>query len=154
MKDSLASHPLVSLLFYFLGADVNKNKTETLKMVDETESMNDPMKQRTLSWKDEKVNGGSLSTTSTFKFDHLGEFADVAGPDQVLRSDDEQRGPLKPKVLHRGSQEDNGSPNNLKDWGFFVSITPPTSELYSSVSKKGNGTSSPPSSSAASSNAP
>lgn len=155
-RASLASHPLVSLLFWALGQDVEGERDGAKKQMDDNDDANDGT-VRTLSWKDEKVQGGSLTMTSTFRFE---EFADVAGPDMLLRSEADV--PLRPKVLHRINNQGEGdadsdaadkkdrlTPNSPNNWGFFVSITPPTAEIFSAA-KKGSATSSssaPPSSS-------
>ena len=92
-RASLASHPLVSLLFWALGQEVEGGRDGAKKQVDDDEDFE--LEGRTLSWKDEKVQGGSLTMTSTFRFE---EFADVAGPDMLPRP--EVRVAFRAKGLH------------------------------------------------------
>lgn len=142
-------HPLVSLLFWALGQDMQKGEqSDSQQEAEEAAAMNDPLKDRTLSWKDEKINGAPLTTTNTW----IDDFGEVEAPDVPLKGPEEFKGPLKPKVLQnkdngaRSSSTDSsgggspggggGSPNN---WGFFVSITPPQSELYGKASTSAAG---------------
>lgn len=120
-----------------------KNSREgTLKLDrEEEDEMNDPLKERTLSWKDEKVNGGSLTTTNTWFDDFAVEVSDIP-----LKTMEEFKGPLKPKVLNTIAQMDGDndcgldssshggrSPQSPNNWGFFVSITPPQAEIFAKV---------------------
>ena len=143
LKEQLlkSRHPLVSLLFWALGQDMQKGEQSDLQQeAEEAAAMNDPLKDRTLSWKDEKINGAPLTTTNMY----IDDFGGVEGPDMPLKGPEDAKGPLKPKALLNSSNTDSagggspsaggGSPNN---WGFFVSITPPQSELYAKASAAG-----------------
>ena len=127
-----AQHPLVTLLFWALGQDIKKGSETSLPLAgDEDPALNDPLKERTLSWKDEKINGAPLTTTNTW----IDDFGEVEAHDIPLKKEEDFKGPLKPKVLmvqagESSSAAAEGSPNSPNNWGFFVSITPPQAELF------------------------
>jgi len=133
MKEPLKAHPLVSLLFWALGQDLKRGSETTLHSENEGDT-NDPLQERTLSWKDEK--NGPLTTTNTW----IDDFGEVEAKDIPLKGESEFKGPLKPKVLSKmekggnertSSSDGGGSPNSPNNnWGFFVSITPPQAEIF------------------------
>jgi len=130
---AMQQHPLVRLMFWALGQDPLPNGCETSLPTEGEEAGADGLKERTLSWKDEK-QGAPLTTTNTW----IDDFGEVEGQDVPLKGSSSSA--LKPKALlnresrNSGSGSDPGSPN----WGFFVSITPPQADLFAKL-REGSG---------------
>jgi len=127
------AHPLVGLLFWMMGKDLKaEGEVQAGKEKERSEENRDQIgaeqiQRRSLSWKDDTPDG-ALATWH--------EFADVKAPDVAIASEKPQNSSLKSgTTLHRkqntiidDEDEDTKkrrSPNS-PNWGFFVSITPPT----------------------------
>jgi hypothetical protein len=129
------SHPLVGLLFWMMGKNLEEEVKETKNLTQQEEEIasSERIQRRSLSWKDEHPN----ELLETWH-----EFVDVKGPDIALTdSTDPDKSSLKagtmlsrkPSTLGDEDDEEDKkrySPNS-PNWGFFVAITPPT-DLYPS----------------------
>lgn len=142
-SESSASHPLVGLLFWMMGKNLQEEASQFAKedrdnnlTQQEEDIASERIQRRSLSWKDEQPN----ELLETWH-----EFVDVKGPDIALTTDggDPDKSSLKagttlsrrPSTL--GDEDDEEvkkrcSPNS-PNWGFFVAITPPN-DLYPSGS--------------------
>lgn len=146
-SESSGSHPLVSLLFWLSGNKLQENEEpnrekEKKQQVEEDFVSNERPPRRSLSWKDEHPN----ELLETWH-----EFGDVKGPDMKLSSGNDADQDGKPSSMKAGtklsrkpstlgdedSEEDKKrySPNS-PNWGFFVSITPPTDVYTNEVTKR------------------
>ena len=128
------AHPLVGLLFWMMGKDLQAEaaakEAAGKEQVEQDRDPTERIQRRSLSWKDDTPDG-ALATWH--------EFADVKAPDVAIASDKPGNSSLKSgTTLHRkhntidDNEDEDGkkrrSPNS-PNWGFFVSITPPT-EFY------------------------
>jgi len=135
-------HPLVSLVFWLMGKKIEEKK-RTISPSSSTSlgGGGGMLKERTLSWKDEK--GENIASW-------MDDFGGVRAPDVELRNPEDYKGQLKPQLRPKAMQSGNGSDGgggtdsessghrspNSPNWGFFVSITPPQATLYAKNEEK------------------
>ena len=123
-------------MFWMMGKDLKSEERTSLERDEEAEEVvvaNERLQRRSLSWKDDNPN----ELLATWH-----EFADVQAPDIALASESAVPSSSSLKggstLLRRHSSIDDDDDDDAKkrrspnspNWGFFVSITPPT-ELYS-----------------------